>query len=438
MERTWDLQTSWIVSSSTSASGGIGFFRQRLVLICKVLAGINVGYFTLFVLALWLDSGRDVLTLVQESFSAETLGEYLLLGGIAAGCHFGPQSLRALRVLDATWILGLGVLWASWCFIHPYPALGAYEMVLALVAAPVLRAVLVPSSGARTFVLTTLACLPGLAASFFASRVRQLAMMTPATLTVLVLNWCAISIVFSTVASSVIYGLRSEVRRARRLGQYTLLAPIGRGGMGIVYLARHALLRRKTVVKLINEDASPEAVNRFEREVQLTSQLTHPNTIAVYDFGRTAEGTFYYAMEHLEGSDLQRLVSKTGSLPPARVIHILRQVCGALEEAHTAGLIHRDIKPSNLFLCPRRGTADAIKVLDFGLAKELVAGPRSVLLTLADGVIGTPLYMSPELVLPENKPDARSDLYALGAVAYYLLTGTPLFTGNSPVAVLMQ
>jgi hypothetical protein len=107
------LDASWIVSSSTSASGGIGFFRQRLVLICKVLAGINVGYFALFVLALWLDSGRDVLTLVQESFSAETLGEYLLLGGIAAGCHFGPQSLRALRVLDATWILGLGVLWAS-------------------------------------------------------------------------------------------------------------------------------------------------------------------------------------------------------------------------------------------------------------------------------------------------------------------------------------
>jgi serine/threonine-protein kinase len=208
--------------------------------------------------------------------------------------------------------------------------------------------------------------------------------------------------------------------------------------MGIVYLARHALLRRKTVVKLINEDASPEAVNRFEREVQLTSQLTHPNTIAVYDFGRTAEGTFYYAMEHLEGSDLQRMVSTTGSLPPARVIHVLRQVCGALEEAHAAGLIHRDIKPSNLFLCPRRGTTDAIKVLDFGLAKELVADPRSVSLTMADGVLGTPLYMSPELVLPENEPDARSDLYALGAVAYYLLTGTPLFTGTSAVAVLLQ
>jgi eukaryotic-like serine/threonine-protein kinase len=240
-------------------------------------------------------------------------------------------------------------------------------------------------------------------------------------------------------ASSVVYGLSREVRKARRLGQYTLIAKLGQGGMGVVYLAQHALLRRHTAVKLIGEDASPRAIDRFEREVQATSQLTHPNTIAIYDFGRTEDGAFYYAMEHLDGLDLQDIVTFTGPCPPGRVIHILRQACGALEEAHAAGLLHRDIKPSNIFLCPRRGPADVVKLLDFGLVKELrPSTDRAGAQTQFDMLLGTPLYMSPELISDPQHVDARSDLYALGAVAYFLLVGKPLFAGRSPVEICAQ
>src|SRR5262245_33943974 len=359
--------------SLDSTEGGIGFLRARLILICKVFAVIDIVYYSLFALALSLDSNAGFFTLLGQSFSLETLGEYLLFAVVALAARF-TRSLRVLRALDALLLVGLGCLWSSWCFMHPYPALGAYEMTLALVACPVLRAVLVPSSGVRTFAITVTACIPGLVASFVAARVRHLTMMTPATLTVLVANWCALSTVFATVASSVVYGLRSEVRKARRLGQYTLLERIGQGGMGVVYLAQHALLRRRTVVKVVGEGSSPEILDRFEREVQATSQLTHPNTVAVYDFGRTENGSFYYAMEYLEGMDLEGLVSTSGPFSPSRVIHVLRQVCGALDEAHSCGLLHRDIKPSNVFLCPKRGPTDVVKVLDFGLVKDLRSG----------------------------------------------------------------
>jgi eukaryotic-like serine/threonine-protein kinase len=425
-------------ASLAATEGGTRFLRERLILICKVFAFIDVVYYALFVLALSLDAKVSYFTLFTSSVSLETAGEYALFAIVALSARFGPDSVRLLRTLDVVLLIGLGGLWSSWCFMHPYPALGAYEMVLALVACPVLRAVLIPSSGVRTFLVTLAACIPGLLAAFVAARVRNLTMMTPASLTVLVSNWCAISVVFSTVASSVVYGLRSQVQKARRLGQYTLLDKIGEGGMGVVYLARHALLRRPTVVKVVGENASPEAFDRFEREVQLTSQLTHPNTIAIYDFGRTEAGAFYYAMEHLDGMDLEGIVAATGPFEPARVVHVLRQVCGALEEAHSAGLLHRDIKPGNIFLCPRRALTDVVKVLDFGLVKDLRGSKRAEAVTQAGLLLGTPLYMSPELIIAPDSVDARSDIYAVGAVAYYLLTGEPVFSGQSAVEVCLQ
>lgn len=418
--------------------GGSRFLRDRLILMCKVFGFINLIYFALFTYALSLDSDASYFTLATQSFSLETLGEYALFAIIYLACRVFGDNLRVLRWLDAALLLGLGCLWSSWCFIHPYPALGAYEMTLALVAVPVLRGVLVPSSGIRTFALTAATCAPGLVSSFVASTERQLTMMTPATLTIMVLNWCALSTVFSTVASSVIYGLRSEVRKARRLGQYTLISKIGEGGMGVVYLAQHALLRRRTVVKLVADKATAEAQERFEREVQLTSQLTHPNTISIYDFGRTLDGTFYYAMEYLDGKDLEHIVTATGPLPPGRVIHVLRQACGALDEAHASGLLHRDIKLSNLFLSPRRGQTDVVKVLDFGLVKDLRQPRGLASATEVDRLIGTPHYMSPEQISEPHNVDARSDIYALGAVAYCLLTGMPVFAGRSIVEVCSQ
>jgi serine/threonine protein kinase len=216
--------------------------------------------------------------------------------------------------------------------------------------------------------------------------------------------------------------LQSRMQAIQRVGQYTLEEKIGEGGMGIVYKARHALLRRPTAVKLLKgTEATAEAVARFEQEVQLTSQLTHPNTVEIYDFGRTAEGVFYYAMELLPGLDLARLIELDGPQPPARSIHILRQVCAALSEAHGAGLIHRDIKPLNIILSERGGVADFVKVLDFGLVKQVMQSDSKI--TVTEAVHGTPLYVPPERLRDPAQADARTDIYAVGCVAFNLLTG---------------
>ncbi len=191
------------------------------------------------------------------------------------------------------------------------------------------------------------------------------------------------------------------------------------------------MLRRPTAVKLLPpERTGARMLARFEREVQLTARLTHPNTIAIYDFGRTPDGVFYYAMELLDGLDLEALVALAGPLPEARVIHILKQVAAALREAHRAGLIHRDVKPANIILCERGGVADFVKVVDFGLVKDTDpshGASQSNVHTL----VGTPLYMSPEAIANPSAIDGRSDLYALGAVAYFLLTGKPVFEAKT-------
>jgi hypothetical protein len=232
--------------------------------------------------------------------------------------------------------------------------------------------------------------------------------------------------------------LQKATLAARQLGQYALEEKLGAGGMGTVYKARHAMLRRPTAVKLLDVDKmSDAAIARFEREVQLTSALTHPNTVAVFDYGRTPDGIFYYAMEYLEGMNLEDLVGRFGPLPEARTVHILRQASGSLAEAHAAGLVHRDIKPANILLTRRGGLFDFVKVLDFGLAKAL-DGPEKASVTSPNALMGTPLYLSPEAVNQPDKVDARSDIYALAAVGYFLLTGTPVFQGASVMEIIMQ
>jgi hypothetical protein len=219
-------------------------------------------------------------------------------------------------------------------------------------------------------------------------------------------------------------------RESRRLGQYDLGEEIGRGSNGRVFKAVHKYLRRPVAVKLLDDGKEDrESIARFEREVQATSRLTHPNTVVVYDYGRTEEGLFYYAMEYLEGLSLDRLVERFGPLSEGRVIWILRQACMALAEAHERGLVHRDIKPANLFLTRRGGMADVVKVLDFGLVKGV--GPHSgVTQTVSESLVGTPQFLSPEGILKPDEVDARSDLYSLGAVGFFLLTGTPVFTAE--------
>ena len=223
---------------------------------------------------------------------------------------------------------------------------------------------------------------------------------------------------------------RQAVLAAQQLGQYTLAEKIGAGGMGSVYRAHHALLRRPTAVKLLDPDKTNDAaLKRFEREVQLTSQLNHPNTIAIYDYGRTPDGLFYYAMELLDGLTLHDLVQQYGPQPPGRVISLLRQICGSLSEAHSLGLIHRDIKPANVLVNQRGGMFDVIKVVDFGLVKERFGDEARI--TRANAITGTPLYMAPESIDHRQEVDQRVDLYAVGGIGYYLLSGAELFEAES-------
>ena len=235
--------------------------------------------------------------------------------------------------------------------------------------------------------------------------------------------------------------MKAASLEAKELGQYTLVKKIGEGGMGLVYQARHALLRRDTAVKLLLPDnANEQAIRRFEREAQLSCRLLHPNTVRIYDYGQTPDGIFYYAMEFINGLDLRELILAEGRLSEGRVIHILQQVCNSLSEAHEMGLVHRDIKPANVILCNRGGMAeDMVKVLDFGLAKSYqdyakVSTEVSHSMTIA----GTPQFISPEAVSSPEQVDHRSDIYAVGALGYYLLTGENVFAGESAFEVLQK
>ncbi|MDZ4659449.1 MAG: serine/threonine protein kinase [Bythopirellula sp.] len=233
----------------------------------------------------------------------------------------------------------------------------------------------------------------------------------------------------------VVARLRREAQKAaidaQQIGQYTLEQKLGAGGMGVVYKGQHAMLRRPTAIKMLDIDKVNEAsMERFEREVQITSQLNNPHTVAIYDYGRTPEGVFYYAMEYLDGIDLQTLVERYGPQSAPRVIHILEQICSSLYEAHSLGLVHRDIKPANIMLNRRGGEPDVVKVLDFGLVKALDDGKQNSM-TQQSALTGTPLYMSPEAIQMPNSVDSRSDIYAVGAVGYFLLTGGPVFDADN-------
>ena len=250
-----------------------------------------------------------------------------------------------------------------------------------------------------------------------------------------VVTWWIVIAATASTASAVIYGLRREVREARQLGQYTLERKLGEGGMAVVYLANHAMLRRPTAVKVfLPEKVGEMGLARFEREVRSTARLAHPNTVTIFDYGRTSDGLFYYAMELLDGASLGDVVRLFGPMPPGRVVHILHQVAGALAEAHELGLIHRDVKPANIMLTQQGGAADVAKVVDFGLVKTIedASDPNR---TAENAIIGTPQFLAPEAILDQEKDSPARDLYALGCVGYYLLTGLHAFEGASLVEV---
>jgi serine/threonine-protein kinase len=236
----------------------------------------------------------------------------------------------------------------------------------------------------------------------------------------------------------------SLARDAVKLGQYVLVERLGAGGMGEVHRAEHRLLRRPCAIKLIRPEhtGNADVLRRFEREVQTTATLTHPNTIAIYDYGITDDGTFYYVMEYLPGDTLEQLVSRDGPMDAQRATHVLIQIAGALHEAHNAGLTHRDIKPGNVMLGERGGVADVAKLLDFGLVTAQNAtgqdgGDVTGSITQVGMVLGTPAYMSPEQCAGDEQPGPASDLYSLGALGYFLVTGQSPFEGRAPLQMML-
>ncbi len=253
--------------------------------------------------------------------------------------------------------------------------------------------------------------------------------------------------VIAVVPAKVIRSLGQQVRRARELGSYRLEALLGRGGMGEVFRASHQMLARPAAVKMIRPEVIGEhapdkarvILERFRREAEASATLRSPHTISLYDFGMAQDGTFFLVMELLEGLDLERLVERFGPLPPERAVHLLCQVCHSLEEAHRRGMIHRDIKPSNIFTCRMGLEVDFVKVLDFGLVKlPEDGGPEAAKLTAPNATAGTPAFIAPEVVHGEHSVDARVDIYALGCVAYWLLTGQLVFEARQPLQQLLR
>lgn len=431
----------------SASDGEPHFLQERLALMGMV--GTILGSLS-FVLLLIISVVLYGTVPWTVAFVAAGVASSVLTWSVGRG---RPRSLRALEALDAFTVLTMSlcfVLMASRLPPWDRPELVAAIIVLTVTAS---RAILIPSSPLRTLVLSACVWLPVFAVPYVVYDSRW---VLPAGISdrsymvasqIASFTWALTSVTLVTVTSRVIYGLRKEVREAQKLGQYTLLEKLGEGGMGQVFRAQHAMLRRPTAVKLLHPDRAfgPEDLARFEREVQLTAQLSHPNVVTVFDYGRTPDGVFYYAMELLDGRDLEDVVEQSGPLPAARVVHILTQVASALAEAHAVGLIHRDIKPANVILCTRGRTCDVAKVVDFGLVKQLdtaadagdagesagrglASGPD---VSRAGSIVGTPMYLAPEAFADPGSLDGRADLYALGAVAYFLLTGTVLFGGKN-------
>ena len=434
-------------SPTTETEEGRAFFQERVGRFGMWVFFISGGF---YVMALGLGSTLDPrFNWPTTPFTGGQLFHLLgtlVVGGVWLAASTTVLPGRALRTLDAA-----AVILASSCFALMGGALGLDQVapignvhvgifvgLLGATFTVIARAIAVPSTLIRSVWIGASALAPVTVVSYDTlTRAGESGPMLIGAV-VHVACWCIAGVAISAVGSNAIFGLRAEVDKIKRLGQYTLEEKLGEGGMGVVYRARHAMLRRPCALKLLPpEKAGEESLHRFEREVQLTAQLSHPSTIAIYDYGRTPQGVFYYVMEFLDGLNLEELVRMDGPQTPGRVIDILQQVCGALAEAHDIGLIHRDIKPANIILTARGGMPDVAKVLDFGLVKQIEAAETDATLAVsrANVVTGTPLYLAPEAIKGNQFIDARSDLYALGAVGYYLLTGAPVFESGTVVEI---
>ena len=418
---------------TSSGSYSTGTSRDDVPFLQARVAQFGLVAGSLFGFALLLRRGIEVAANGTEALMDPSIHFHLVAVLIFLAvwifCRGDTRGYAYIRRVESIGILlGSGALLGMGAFL-PREYQTETIVTLALTQGFFARAIFVPSDARRTLVLCALAGAALMVSVYFSSLHGGQARAALATTVSAV--WWTLTTVLCVAASRVIYGLRRQVDDAEQLGQYTLEEKLGEGSMGVVYRARHAMLARPTAVKLLMPDRIGEtSLARFEREVQLTAQLTHPHTVTIFDYGRTPDGVFYYAMELLDGAALDRIVEVDGAQPPERVAYIMDQVAAALSEAHGKGLIHRDIKPANIMLTQQGGEPDVAKVLDFGLVKSMAESDDAAL-SSTGAVAGTPYYMAPESILAYQEVDARTDLYALGAVCYYLLTGETVFKGKN-------
>jgi len=439
-----------MTSSSFVSLEGQAFYQRRVALFgLSIAAAGAIGLSFRLVIALW--SG----TLGEP---ADAPSYWLHFAGIVPCvamwliCRRGQLPLNKTIAVETSGLLATSVAYIGMGMTIP-PEVGADAITaFTLSFAFFSRSVFVPSTARQTASLGLLVGVPLIGMMSFhylavdAEMWRRVGYDTrgfernriAVSTALMTTMWWTLTVGLASLASHVIHRLRTEVQTIQRLGQYHLERKLGEGAMGVVYQATHGMLKRPTAVKLLRPELlGGEALDRFRQEVQLTAKLTHPHTIKIYDYGRTPEGLFYYAMELLEGASLQDIVDATGSQPMRRVVRILRDAALALDEAHAMGLIHRDIKPSNIMLARQGRVQDVVKVLDFGLVKR-VKETEEPEQTGLRAVKGTPHYMSPESINDPASVDARSDLYALGAVGYFLLAGRPVFDGNSAFQICLH
>jgi serine/threonine-protein kinase len=440
--------TGFSGSQYASEVGRLLHHRLRIVALIALIPSL------LFLGRRLLDPGREVL--VDPGTRLLHAVVTVVIGILAAGLWFSRNlSYRSLRQIEVV-LFALLVAFFSWLQVDVMGNEHLREVAQHDCGLGVIR-LWIESSALRWFFLIVVYGV------FIPNTWKRCAWLTgmtallPVVLTPFGAYWHAHvceEVVFGTIDLCILMGtawsvavfgayrlqiLQQQAFQARRLGQYHLGDKLGAGGMGEVYEAEHVFLRRRCAIKLIRADQTrdPATLARFEREVQAMANLTHWNTAEVYDYGRTEDGTFYYVMEYLDGLNLETLVSRYGPLPAGRAIHFLRQMCAALREAHGIGLLHRDIKPSNIIACKRGGVYDVAKLLDFGLVQQMKPNPEALRLTMQGAVLGSPPYMAPEQAQGRQDLDVRSDIYSLGAVGYYLLTGQPPFVRETAMELMM-
>ncbi len=426
VQETGDLLRSRLKAATLFMAVAYGLFVVFGLLEATSIQGRFVGFLAIR-MAICIAVAALLASRVALSMSQLRLIEYGFFGIMILGMVFGQYwagsalieqgDALGLAALEKTGVLNFLVLMVLYGVFIPNAPEATARMVLTMAIGPLLILVMLRARTIGTPLESN-------------TSIEQFAMANAL--------FIMISAGLAIYASYILNRLRRDLHQAKKLGQYQLGEKLGEGGMGEVYLAEHQLLKRPAAIKLIKPDVNtnPIALARFEREVQSAAMLSHPNTIQIFDYGHTEDGTFYYVMEYLPGLAVSDLVREFGPLEPGRVVFLMRQVCGALGEAHRFGLVHRDLKPGNILVAILGGKCDVAKVLDYGLVK-LNSTPNVVQLTADYTVSGTPQYMSPEQATAADRIDGRADIYSLGGILYFMLTGRPPFEGTNPTELMI-